>query len=158
MPLFENPNPRTAEDRYHWLDDADVDGFMHLLPPGCTQVPDDEVQANLNPPPTHDQRLYDLTTSYEQAISEDLLFTPSLSTEYYFQVDKKSIEELNSTIQQCTSKKLPDNFYWVSKDNTKVPVTYEDLTGLVEAYFIRKTVEFNKYQARKAALKKEFNG
>jgi hypothetical protein len=150
MLFFKDPNGevRCIEDS----------AYLASLPIGSIAITDAEAQAILTPPPTYDQLLYSLTASYEEAISEDLLFTPSLNTGYYFQVDKKSIEELNSTVQQCTSKKLPDNFYWISKDNTKVPVTYDDLTGLVEAYFIRKTVEFNKYQARKAALKKEFNG
>lgn len=51
---------------------------------------------------------------------------------YVWQGDPTSRDRINTTLLSCAATRtLPPGFFWTSFDNTDVPVSYDDLEGLL---------------------------
>lgn len=76
-----------------------------------------------------------LREGYEAAIEADVTYTSMAGVTQVYQADQAfSVANLSQMILAFqASQAVPDGFYWVARDNTKVPFTYGDLLGLAQA-------------------------
>lgn len=93
-----------------------------------------------------------VAAAYQSAISQPVSFTTAGKVSKTFQADPGSIANLQGILAAFTASTLPTGFYWVSQDNTQVPVTYADLQGLAAAMGAQGWTAFQRLQTAKAAI------
>lgn len=95
-----------------------------------------------------------LNSEYSRNQKEDINFTTKAGIVKDYQTGKSTLDSLSIAL---VINPLPDNFYWVSSDNTKVPFTLEDLQGLYNTIYTRDWVLFQKFQDLKQKVRDETN-
>jgi hypothetical protein len=94
-----------------------------------------------------------IMAAYQTAISQPVSFTTAGGMTKTFQADPDSQTLLVATTQGYTlAGAVPSGFYWVSADNTEVPFTLADLSGLYAATLAQGWLAFQKKQALKAQI------
>lgn len=79
-----------------------------------------------------------LTQSYQAAIHADIQFTNAAGVAQTYQADAGSRSNLHDMLDGFSiSKTVPTGFYWVAKDNSRVPFTYGDMQALAQAMATR---------------------
>jgi hypothetical protein len=96
----------------------------------------------------------ELTLRHTIAIKLDINFTTKAGIVKDYQTGKATLDSLSIAL---VTNPLPDNFYWVSLDNTKVPFTLEDLQGLYNTIYDRNWALFQKLQDLKQQVRDESN-
>lgn len=95
-----------------------------------------------------------LEAAYVDAIAHDISFTTSAGDTRAYQADADSVGKARDCILGCMGPSgLPDGFYWVAKDNTRVPFAWGDLQGLAGAMFQQGHAAFEKLQDLKVAAR-----
>lgn len=93
----------------------------------------------------HIQDLY--AKGYAIDVYADISFEPVGGGVHVFQADADSVSKLASTILAFgNSAQTPVGFYWLSKENNRVPVTYADLREFAGAIGVRGLHLFQKMQ------------
>lgn len=90
-------------------------------------------------------KISELYSSYAKANREDIEFKSKLFAA------KESDRALLAQVLSVGF--VPDDFYWRSKDNTNVPMTYEDIQQLGGLLLSRGQANFDKLQTLKAKVK-----
>ncbi len=94
-----------------------------------------------------------LSASYQAAVTAQVSFTTAAGVTKTFQADSGSVANLQASIAGCQKAgATPTGFYWVTADNTQVPMTYADLLGLAEVIFNQGASAFQKLQTLKAQV------
>ena len=95
-----------------------------------------------------------LAAAYQAAIAAAVSFKTAAGVTQTYQADDGSVSNLQKSIAGCmASGTTPTGFYWVAADNTQVPFTYADMTGLAAAIFAQGSAAFAHLQTQKAAVK-----
>jgi hypothetical protein len=154
MPYFKD-----HQGDLHYLSDQDIaNGGEMYLPSGCTPITDAQADAIQNPPMTLAQAQAAQTAAmyaaYQNAITQAVSFTTAGTVTKTFQADTGSQMVLMQATQGYMAAGLvPTGFYWVAADNTQVPFTLADLTGLYAAMLAQGWTAFQNLQTRKAAIR-----
>lgn len=94
-----------------------------------------------------------LMFAYAQALNAPVPYTAENGETAVYQHDAKAMAALAAATASFASLgKVPDGYYWVAFDNTRVPFTLQDLTNLSEALGNYNFEQFNKLQNYKDAL------
>lgn len=147
MKYYKNP----VDNSIHaYESDGSQDKFID---PTYVAITDAEADAILHPLDSvkNDQN-NTLTFSYNDAISQPLSFTTEGKITKGFQANASSRANVQAMLAAVTPTTMPDNFYWVALDNTKVPFTYNDLQGLALAMGNQGWINFTKLQAYKSQV------
>lgn len=67
-----------------------------------------------------------------------------------YQADTKSYMEIISALSQ---NELPIDFYWVDKNNNKIPFDKQKLQGLANVIFLKRFSVFDGHQKRKEVMR-----
>ncbi|MDE1011979.1 MAG: DUF4376 domain-containing protein, partial [Paraburkholderia fungorum] len=95
----------------------------------------------------------DIASAYESAISSPVSFKTSAGLTSQFDADADSQMVLMQAAQGYTlAGSVPAGFYWVAADDTQVPFTLADLSGLYQAMLAQGWSAFQKKQALKAQI------
>ncbi len=96
----------------------------------------------------------ELFTAYLAAIYASISFTTAAGTTQVFQADRAALGNLHDMLAAyAPTGAVPSGFYWVARDNTKVPFTLTDLQGLAGAIGARGWAEFQHMQSLKATVR-----
>lgn len=95
-----------------------------------------------------------LTAAYVAAIAQNVSFTTGAGDSRMYQSDPVSISNASACMLGCLkAQAVPQGFYWVAADNTRVPFTFADLEGLAAALFVHGFTQFAKLQDLKVAVR-----
>lgn len=95
-----------------------------------------------------------LNAAYASAVVQPVSYTSKGGVTKTFQADSASQTTLMQATQGYTlTGAVPNGFYWVSADNTQVPFTLADLSGLYQAMLAQGWDAFQKKQSLKAQIK-----
>lgn len=81
-----------------------------------------------------------LSQNLEKDLNFDVVFEGST-----YQADSKSYQEMIFSL----ASELPENFYWVDKENNKISMTKEKLQAIVNLIQTKRFEIFNQYQLKK---------
>jgi hypothetical protein len=94
-------------------------------------------------------KLRDLETAYAAAIAQPINYMGTT-----FQADPASVELMNRAINVYTAAgSVPEGFWWLDAENTKVPMTLAQLQGLGQAVADRVWTSFQHLQNLKDAVR-----
>jgi hypothetical protein len=94
-----------------------------------------------------------IMAAYQTAIAQPVSFTTAAGVTKTFQAGPDSQTLLVAATQGYTlAGAVPSGFYWVSADNTEVPFTLADLSGLYAATLAQGWSSFQKKQTLKAQV------
>lgn len=94
-----------------------------------------------------------LVQTYAASLNEPVPYTSEAGVVSAYQHDAKAMAALAAATASFASLgKVPDGYYWVAFDNTRVPFTLQDLTNLSEALGNYNFEQFNKLQNYKDEL------
>ncbi|WP_158602104.1 DUF4376 domain-containing protein [Pararobbsia silviterrae] len=94
-----------------------------------------------------------IDAAYADAIQQNVSFTTAAGVTETFEADSDSQTLLVSATQGYTiAGATPAGFYWVAADNTQVPFTLADLTGLYQATLAQGWEAFQKRQTLKSQI------
>jgi hypothetical protein len=97
-------------------------------------------------------KLQDLATAYQAAITQAVQYTSVGSITSAFQATPAAIDNLEHMMLAFQPPNvLPAGFYWVAADNSQVPFTYADLLGLAQTIGAQGFVAFKNLQQKKIA-------
>jgi hypothetical protein len=140
---FEDDAPKQAIDfniKKFGLTEINEDQYTQLTAPTLDQVKNIQIS--------------DISTSFTQAITADIVFTTKAGVKQTFQADKESQAEIQKKLQiYATFSGVPKGFFWVAKDNTPVAFTLSDLKGLNKAIGEREWRAFEALQKTKTAIR-----
>ncbi|MGF6444406.1 DUF4376 domain-containing protein [Paraburkholderia youngii] len=142
----------------YWL----PDGSQHVIVDIGETLPSDALRSPPPAPPpeapTADQARAAqgaiLMAAYQMAIQQTVPFTTIAGVAQTFQADPQSQQNLLIATQGYgLAGTVPDRFYWVAADNSRVPFTLNDLKGLYAAMLAQGWTAFQRLQTRKDELK-----
>jgi hypothetical protein len=133
----------TVEQFLDWQNCQLQNGVIALIQPSATQLLSTAQAAQTAA----------IMAAYQTAISEPVSFTTAGGATKTFQTDPESQTILMAATQGYTlAGAVPSGFYWVSADNTQVPFTLADLSGLYAATLAQGWSAFQKKQTLKAQI------
>lgn len=122
---------------------ADYRGYLDWVSAGNTaQKVLAEVQA---------EQIKLMYSEYAAAIGADVTITTAAGVTKAFQADQASIANVQAMLAAFPAA-LPAGFYWVSSDNTQVPIVLADLKALAAAMGSQGWAAFQRLQARKSSV------
>lgn len=89
----------------------------------------------------------------QEYFNSNLFFKNSSGVEAKFKNDKIARETLSSFISAFDEKTLPKDFYWISFDNEKIKMNYQDIKNLLKKMMLDNWEIFKKYQDKKVELR-----
>lgn len=158
MPYYQDPN-----GALHFLSAQDVeDGWESRLPSGCVQITDEVAADIINPPPTLEQtkanRIAEIYLAYGEAIQASVSFTSLDGSAKTYQADNEGENSSQAVLLKAMqgyslAGAVPEGFYWIAEDNSKVPFTLVDLQGLYAAMLGQGWAAFQKLQDKKTEIR-----
>jgi hypothetical protein len=95
-----------------------------------------------------------LDAAYELAIARDVPFTTAAGTTKTFQSDSASVAKLaNCLLGWGGNQAVPDGFYWLASDDTRVTFNWADLQGLAKTMLDAGHALFEKLQDLKVQVR-----
>ncbi|WP_186140015.1 DUF4376 domain-containing protein [Burkholderia gladioli] len=92
-----------------------------------------------------------VNAAYAAAVQQPVTFKTAAGVSAQFDADSSSQTILMQATQgYVLANAVPDDFYWVAADNTRVPFTLVDLQGLYQAMLAQGWAAFQKRQELKA--------
>lgn len=131
---------------------ANIDAALAQIAPfdGGTVVTDDA--QSLEAVQTRQAALLD--AAYFQAIAQDVSFTTAGDDTRMYQSDPVSVSNASACMLGCqAAQAVPEGFYWVAADNTRVVFTYADLQAFAAALFAHGHGAFMTLQDLKASVR-----
>ena len=95
-----------------------------------------------------------LDAAYELAIAHDVPFKPLATDVQMFQSDPASVTKLaNCLLGWGGVQAVPNGFYWLASDDSRVPFTWADLQGLAKTMLDAGHALFEKLQDLKVQVR-----
>lgn len=95
-----------------------------------------------------------LDAAYTSAIARAVSFTTAADDTHTYQSDPDSVAKLsNCLLGWLAAAAVPDGFYWLAADNTRVAFTWADLQGLAAAFINAGHAAFAVLQDLKVAVR-----
>lgn len=95
-----------------------------------------------------------LDAAYAQAITGAVSFTTTAADTHTYQSDPDSVAKLsNCLLGWMAAQAVPEGFYWLSADNTRVAFTWADLQGLAATFIGAGHTAFALLQDLKVAVR-----
>lgn len=136
-------NYRAPDNSIHCIDPD----FAYMLPDGCVEISDEEVEAILHPPlslpQAQEQQIASIEVAYQSAIQLPVSYMGAT-----FQADDDSQAVLTKSL---VAGSVPDGFFWLDANNAPVTMSYPQLQGLAAAMLAQGQAAF----AKKTALKQQ---
>jgi hypothetical protein len=131
---------------------ADLDAALATIAPfDRGTVVTDESQSLAA---VQDRQCAVLNAAYARAIAGSVLFTTGASDTHSYQSDPDSVAKLsNCLLGWMGTQAVPEGFYWLAADNTRVAFTYTDLQGLAGAFITAGHAAFALLQDLKVAVR-----
>lgn len=95
-----------------------------------------------------------LDAAYTTAIAQTVAFTTAAADTHSYQSDPDSVSKLSACLLGWMgAQAVPDGFYWLASDNTRVVFTWADLQGLAAALIDAGHTAFAVLQDLKVAVR-----
>lgn len=137
----ENQIPCTEEQFLNYRDFHRINDFI-------VPLSSSEILRN-----AMDVRVLALRSRYLSSLQGKLKFSTGAGVSEVFQVDDLSVKNLSDMLLAFSgTQETPDQFYWVTDNNSHVPFTYKDLQGLASLMGTAKLGLFQHFQGKRAEI------
>jgi hypothetical protein len=125
-----------------------------------TAITEQEYVSIINPPPSLSDvmagKIAELEEAYSSAMQTSVEFITAAGVTATFQADRTSQELLlKATTGFGIYGATNPGFYWLAEDNTKVPFTLADLSGLYLVMLMQGGAAFQRLQDKKDLVRRE---